>query len=108
MLSRTARQVPRKPRALVRRHMAPVVVMAGLGVVGTAWAQSNASAPRPVLEEQRQQERERALRQQQETAVDERLPLPALLAASRIQRSAPLPMGGMRFRVPAFPQEVIH
>jgi len=43
----------------MRLRMAPVAaVIAGMGVAGVAWAQANASAPRPVLEEQRQQERE--------------------------------------------------
>ncbi|MDP9897881.1 ShlB/FhaC/HecB family hemolysin secretion/activation protein [Variovorax ginsengisoli] len=51
------------------------------------WAQANASAPRafgPFVDEQRQQERERALRQQQEPRVDARLPAPAGLLANRL------------------------
>lgn len=50
--------------------------MAVLGAaVATAQAQTAPlpSAPNPFVEEQRQQERERALRQQQERAVDSRL-----------------------------------
>ena len=59
--------------AYMRRCMGPAAVMAGMGVAGVAWAQANASAPRPFVEDQRQQERERVLRQQQEAVVDERL-----------------------------------
>ncbi|CAN5903472.1 ShlB/FhaC/HecB family hemolysin secretion/activation protein [soil metagenome] len=40
-------------------------------------AQISPTAPRPFVEEQRQQERERALREQQERTVDERLPAQA-------------------------------
>ncbi|MGR4869677.1 ShlB/FhaC/HecB family hemolysin secretion/activation protein [Variovorax sp. LARHSF232] len=42
--------------------------------IGAAFAQGNPTAPRPFVEEQRQLERERALRQQQEPPVDARLP----------------------------------
>ena len=59
--------------ASMRRCMGPAAVMAGMVVAGVAWAQANASAPRPFVEDQRQQERERVLRQQQEAVVDERL-----------------------------------
>ena len=45
-----------------------------LGTGQSAWAQTTPSAPQPFIEEQRQQERERALRAQQERSVDARLP----------------------------------
>lgn len=49
-----------------------------------AAAQSNASAPQPFVEELRQQERERALREQQERSVDARLPREAAAPATRL------------------------
>jgi len=55
------------------QRMVPVALVVGNGA-GNVWGQANASAPRPFVEEQRQLERERALRQQQEPEVDERLP----------------------------------
>src|SRR5262249_26154982 len=41
-------------------------------------------APRPLVEEQRQQERERAVREQNERAVDARLQSPSPVAAQRL------------------------
>ena len=41
--------------------------------VGGVAAQTSPSAPQPFIEELRQQDRERALREQQERAVDVRL-----------------------------------
>lgn len=70
--------------ASMRRRMGPVAVMAGMGVAGVAWAQANASAPRPFVEDQRQQERERVLRQQQEAVVDERLQPGAAPGAAKV------------------------
>lgn len=61
-----------------------VVALAGLGMtlhVGSASAQSNDTATQELL---RQQERERALREQQETRPDVRLPGPAEQAAARL------------------------
>ncbi len=43
-----------------------------------------ASSPRPAIEEQRQQERERALREQQERSVDARLPREQAAQAQRL------------------------
>jgi len=62
-----------------------VALIAGASV-GTSWAQANASAPRPFVEEQRQLERERTLRQQQEPQVDERLQ-----GWQGVESAAPLP-----------------
>lgn len=54
---------------------AGVALASWLALAATgATAQSNPSAPQPFVEELRQQERERALRDQQERAVDARLP----------------------------------
>ncbi|MDM0113457.1 POTRA domain-containing protein [Variovorax sp. J22R133] len=61
--------------------MAATVLATGLG---GAWAQGNPSAPSPFVEEQRQQERERALREQQEAPVDVRLPSAASAAPPRL------------------------
>ena len=49
-----------------------------------ASAQTHPSAPQPFVEELRQQERERALRDQQERAVDARLPREAQPAIARL------------------------
>ncbi|WP_431274446.1 ShlB/FhaC/HecB family hemolysin secretion/activation protein [Variovorax ureilyticus] len=51
------------------------LLLAGLALPFAANAQL-ASSPRPAIEEQRQQERERALREQQERSVDARLQRP--------------------------------
>ena len=57
------------------RPSAGVALVSWLALAATgATAQSNPSAPQPFMEELRQQERERALRDQQERAVDARLP----------------------------------
>lgn len=68
-----------------------IAVAAPLAVGALAWsvgacalAQTPASAPRPFIEELRQQERERALRAQQERAVDARLPVEARPAPGRL------------------------
>ena len=50
-------------------------------------AQTNPSAPQPFIEEQRQQERERALREQQVRAVDVRLPTAPERSAGRLPES---------------------
>ncbi|RYE41911.1 MAG: ShlB/FhaC/HecB family hemolysin secretion/activation protein [Hyphomicrobiales bacterium] len=50
----------------------------------SAQAQVNPSAPKPFVEELRLQERERALREQQERAVDERLPAAAKAEDKRL------------------------
>lgn len=49
-----------------------------------ALAQTTPTTPQPFIEEQRQQERERALRQQNERSVDERLPGAPAAATKRI------------------------
>jgi len=54
---------------------------------GGAGAQPTPSAPQPFIEEQRQQERERALREQQERAVDVRLPIAPERTAGRLPES---------------------
>ena len=54
-----------------------------LVAAGTS-AQTNPSAPQPFVEQLRQQERERALRDQQERAVDARLPREAQAAIARL------------------------
>ena len=58
-----------------------------LGTGQSAWAQTTPSAPQPFIEEQRQQERERALRPQQERSVDARLPSGGAPAATRLPPS---------------------
>lgn len=58
-----------------------------LGAGQSAWAQATPSAPQPFIEEQRQQERERALRAQQERSVDARLPSGGAPAATRLPPS---------------------
>ena len=58
-----------------------------LGTGQSAWAQTTPSAPQPFIEEQRQQERERALRAQQERSVDARLPSGGAPAATRLPPS---------------------
>ena len=54
---------------------------------GGAAAQTAPSAPQPFIEEQRQQDRERALREQQERAVDVRLPTAPERSAGRLPES---------------------
>ncbi|MFD0882738.1 ShlB/FhaC/HecB family hemolysin secretion/activation protein [Variovorax dokdonensis] len=49
-----------------------------------AWAQANASTPHPHVEEIRQREREKALRAEQEKAVDARLPGMGVAPAPRL------------------------
>jgi hypothetical protein len=71
----------RRARAAVAARLVPnlsvsalsALILAGYAVPFSARAQI-AATPRPVLEEQRQQERERAIREQQERTVDTRLP----------------------------------
>lgn len=61
-------------------------LLLGVGLFGsslTAHSQIS-SAPRPAVEEQRQQERERALREQQERSVDARLQRPGAEEARRL------------------------
>ena len=58
-----------------------------LGTGQSAWAQTTPSAPQPFIEEQRQQERERALRAQQERSVGARLPSGGAPAATRLPPS---------------------
>src|SRR5437868_14496897 len=48
-----------------------------------------ASTPRPVIEEQRQQERERVLREQQERTVDARLPRQPAPDEQRLSNNEP-------------------
>jgi hemolysin activation/secretion protein len=54
---------------------------------GGAAAQTAPSAPQPFIEELRQQDRERALREQQERAVDVRLPVTPERSAGRLPDS---------------------
>ncbi|MCU4118902.1 hemagglutinin repeat-containing protein [Variovorax sp. N23] len=54
-----------------------------MAVSGTA-AQTAPSAPQPFIEQQRQQDRERALREQQERAIDVRLPTAPERGAGRL------------------------
>jgi hemolysin activation/secretion protein len=58
-----------------------------LGGSLSARAQFNSSAPNPFVEQQRQQERERALREQNERTVDQRLQAPPLTPVQRIPES---------------------
>lgn len=58
----------------------------GLAVASLALAQANSSAPQPFVEEQRRQERERALRAQQEPSVDARLEAPAPVPPALLPR----------------------
>ncbi len=68
---------------------APIVLALALMATGAS-GQTLPSAPTPFVEDQRQQERERALRQQQERAVDARLPREALPEPRRLPpREAP-------------------
>lgn len=73
-----ARRVPK----LSVPALSPLLVT-GLAASFAVHAQI-ASTPRPVIEEQRQQERERALREQQERAVDARLPRQAATKTQRL------------------------
>lgn len=67
------------------RPSAGVALASWLTLVATcATAQSNPSTPQPFIEELRQQERERALRDRQERAVDARLPRAAPSAIARL------------------------
>jgi hemolysin activation/secretion protein len=59
----------------------------GLCAAVGAWAQTTPSAPQPFIEQQRQQDRERALREQQERAVDVRLPTAPERSAGRLPES---------------------
>lgn len=54
---------------------------------GGAAAQTAPSAPQPFIEEQRQQDRERALREQQERSVDVRLPTAPERSTGRLPES---------------------
>lgn len=70
------------------RIAARAAACAALSVCAAAlpgWAQAQtATTPQPIIEQQRQQERERALREQNERSVDERLPTPVAAPAQRI------------------------
>ncbi|MDL9998619.1 ShlB/FhaC/HecB family hemolysin secretion/activation protein [Variovorax sp. J22P240] len=78
-------------RPTVAAHRAPKIsasilsplLLTGLAASFAAHAQI-ASTPRPVIEEQRQQERERALREQQERTVDARVPRQAAAESQRL------------------------
>lgn len=59
------------------------LLLTGLAGSFAAHAQI-ASTPRPVIEEQRQQQRERALREEQERTVDARLPRQAAVETQRL------------------------
>jgi hemolysin activation/secretion protein len=61
----------------------PVVCLL-LGASSGAFAQANPSAPDPFVEQLRQQERERALREQQEKSVDSRLQEAAKIESGRV------------------------
>lgn len=62
-----------RPRAPQLLRAAPVVCLL-LGAASGSFAQANPSTPDPFVEQLRQQERERALREQQQKPVDARLP----------------------------------
>ena len=62
-------------------HTALALLLCGPGLT---LAQSSPTTPQPFVEAQRQQERERALRQQNERSVDERLPGAPAPAVQRI------------------------
>ncbi|TPG25022.1 ShlB/FhaC/HecB family hemolysin secretion/activation protein [Variovorax ginsengisoli] len=70
----------RGPRPPFRVVLGLCALLAAAGAI----AQNNPSAPQPFVEELRQQERERALRDQQERAVDARLPREAKPAIARL------------------------
>ncbi|WP_219212063.1 ShlB/FhaC/HecB family hemolysin secretion/activation protein [Variovorax boronicumulans] len=74
-----------------RRFIAVSGPLSACALAVSAWvaavpaaAQTHPSAPQPFIEELRQQERERALRAQQERAVDARLPVEAPPAPGRL------------------------
>ena len=58
-----------------------------LGTGQSAWAQTTPSAPQPFIEEQRQQERERALREKKERRVEERMKRGGEHAANSLPQS---------------------
>lgn len=63
-----------KTRAVsLRRNAWTMAVLGAAAALAQAQTAPLPSAPNPFVEEQRQQERERALRQQQERTVDSRL-----------------------------------
>lgn len=65
----------------MKYYVLPVLI----GAASTwALAQQTPTSPQPFIEQQRQQERERALREQNERQIDERLPAPAARPVSRI------------------------
>lgn len=81
----------RRPRPAVTARFAPnltvsalsILILTGYAVPFSVHAQIP-STPRPVIEEQRQQERERAMREQQERTVDARLPREAVPVEQRL------------------------
>jgi hemolysin activation/secretion protein len=63
-------------------------MLAGVLLGGPLWAQAQVpSAPQPFVEQQRQQERERALREQNERTVDQRPQAAPPAPAQRIPES---------------------
>jgi hemolysin activation/secretion protein len=71
-----------RTRRTNRSARATLTVLLGLPL--TVLAQSTPTSPQPVIEQQRQQERERALREQNERTVDERLPAAPVATLQRI------------------------
>ena len=76
-------QVPAPTQSFCRCFVSAMWLCTTIG----AWAQANPSAPQPFVEQLRQQERERALREQQERAVDVRLPTAPERSAGRLPES---------------------
>lgn len=60
------------------------ILVFSLLIPAAVLAQQTPTTPQPFIEQQRQQERERALREQNERQIDERLPAPAARLVSRI------------------------
>ena len=71
------------PIARYRSEWTVCAAVAALGVSSPAWAQIS-STPQPFVEQQRQQERERALREQNERTVDQRPQAAPPTSAQRI------------------------
>lgn len=72
------------PDFIPSRFSARTAMALMLGTPLFALAQSTPTSPQPFIQDQRQQERERALREQNERTVDERLPAAPVAALQRI------------------------
>lgn len=75
-------------RIAARAAACAALSVCAVAAPGWAWAQT-ATTPQPIIEQQRQQERERALREQNERSVDERLPTPAAPAQRIADNESP-------------------